>query len=130
MDHFNVFEDPLERITYHGAPLDFRLLHRSPDGRQAVFYSYKPEGVRFTEFPADLAEAIYIIEGTITVSRPDGETIAWRAGDLIHWDYEEELAVEFSPGMRSVCFFWSDRELPDFAKGEDVGDPDVERSQS
>jgi formamidase len=74
--------------------------------------------VGFTEHPADLAEAIFIIEGTITCTRPDGETIVWKAGDLIHWDYEEELAVEFSPGMRSVCFFWSDQELPDFAKGE------------
>ncbi len=113
--YFNVLTSELERIVYHGKDVDFRLLHRSDDGRQAVFFSSNAgSAIKFTERPANLAEAFYVIEGTITCTREGGETIVWGPGDLVHWPYEKEMALEYSADLKSICFFWSDEELPEF----------------
>jgi hypothetical protein len=42
----------------------------------------------------------------------------WKAGDLVYWPYDEDLSLEYSPGLRCICFFWSDEALPDFAEGD------------
>jgi uncharacterized cupin superfamily protein len=118
MPHFNVFEDTPQRSTYHGSPSEHHIIHRSPDGRHLTFYGAIPEGVRFVEFPRSLEETFYIVAGTIKCTRPGGETIIWRAGDLVYWPYEEELRLEYSAGLRCICFFWSDTPLPDFTEGE------------
>jgi uncharacterized cupin superfamily protein len=118
MPHFNVFEDTPQRSTYHGAPSEHHIIHRSSDGRHLTFYGAIPEGVRFVEFPRTLEETFYIVAGTIKCTRPGGETIVWRAGDLVYWPYDEELRLEYSAGLRCICFFWSDTALPDFTEGE------------
>ncbi len=118
MPHFNVFEDAPERSTYHGAPSEHHVIHRSPDGRHLTFYGSLPDGVRFSEFPRDLEETFYIIEGSIRCTPKGGETIVWKAGDLVYWPYDEELELEYSPRLRCICFFWSATPLPDFTEGE------------
>ncbi|HTX07324.1 MAG TPA: cupin domain-containing protein [Solirubrobacteraceae bacterium] len=118
MPHFNVFDGDTERSTYHDAPSEHHVIHRSPDGRHLTFYGRLPEGVRFSESPRDVEETFYIIEGSIRCTPKGGETIVWRAGDLVYWPYQEELDLEYSPGLRCICFFWSDVPLPDFTEGE------------
>jgi hypothetical protein len=31
--------------------------------------------------------------------------------------YDEELELEYSPGLCCICFFWSDEPLPDITGG-------------
>ena len=117
MDHLNVDRGPTIRADYHGSPTDIGIVHRSPDGRHLTFLGGIPEGVRFTEHPGDLEETFYVIEGEIRCTRPDGEVIVWGPGDLVYWPYDEELELEYSAGLRCICFFWSDGPLPDFTGG-------------
>ena len=113
MVHVSIDDPPL-RTLYHGAPNDSAVVHRSADGRHMTFYGALPNGVRFTEHPADLEETFFIIEGSIRCTRPDGEVIIWKQGDLVYWPYDEEIQLEYSPGLRCICFFWSQEPLPDF----------------
>jgi quercetin dioxygenase-like cupin family protein len=117
MPHFNVFADAIPQTEYHDAPAEVRVIHRSPDNHHITFYGALPTGVRFTEHPANVEETFYIIEGSIRCSLKGGETIEWKAGDLVYWPYDEELELEYSPGLRCICFFWSDEPLPDFTGG-------------
>jgi uncharacterized cupin superfamily protein len=118
MNHFNIFEDSVELTEYHGSPAHSHVVHRSPDGRHLTFYGALPEGVQFREFPRDLEETFYIVEGSIRCTPKNGETVVWQAGDLVYWPYDEELELEYSPGLRCICFFWSQKPLPDFTQGE------------
>jgi pimeloyl-ACP methyl ester carboxylesterase len=117
MTQLNVDRDPTIRSDYHGSPTDIGIVHRSPDGRHLTFYGAVPEGVRFTEPPGDVEETFYVIDGFIRCTRPDGATLVWGPGDLVYWPYDEELKFEYSPGLRCICFFWSDGPLPDFTGG-------------
>jgi len=117
MPHFNVFEDEIQQTTYHGKPAEVRVVHRSPDGRHLTFYGAIPEGASFTESPGDVEETFFIIEGSIHCTPKGGETSVWRAGDLVYWPYDEELELEYSPGLKCICFFWSEERLPDFTGG-------------
>ena len=118
MPHFNVFDGDPERSSYHGAPAQHHVVHRSADGRHLTFFGAIPEGVRFAEHPRNVEETFYIIEGNIRCTRSNGETLVWRAGDLVYWPYDEDLSLEYSPGLRCICFFWSEEALPDFTVGE------------
>ena len=111
MPHFNVLDEDIQRTEYHGKPAEVRVVHRSPDGRHLTFYGAIPEGARFTEPPAEGEETFYIIAGNIRCTPKDGQTIEWRAGDLVYWPYDEELELEYSPGLKCICFFWSDEAL-------------------
>jgi len=114
MRHFNVFDDVPQRIDYHGSPTDIHVVQRSPDGRHMTFYGAVPDGVRFTEVPGELEETFYIIEGTVTCTPKGGQTVVWGPGDLVYWPYDTELELEYSAGMRCICFFWSEATLPDY----------------
>jgi mannose-6-phosphate isomerase-like protein (cupin superfamily) len=113
--YLNVFEDNDEHATYHGRPNDLRMVHRSPDGRHATFFGGLPEGNAFRENAGNLEETFYIVEGEITCRLEDGEVIVWKAGDLVYWPYTEPMELEYSVGLKCICFFWSDEPLPDFA---------------
>jgi hypothetical protein len=117
MAQLNIDRDPTVRASYHGSQTDIAVVHRSPDGRHLTFYGGIPEGVHFTEYPSEAEETFYVIDGEIRCTRPDGETIVWGPGDLVYWPYDEELTLQYSPGLRCICFFWSDRPLPDFTGG-------------
>ena len=119
MPAFNVFDDQPQRTEYHGAPAEVQVIHRSSDGRHITFYGAIPEGVSFTEPPGNVEETFYMIEGTIKCTPKGGETVTWGPGDLVYWPYDEELELEYSPGLKCICFFWSDEPLPDFTGGID-----------
>src|SRR5262245_10272355 len=117
MPSFNVFEDQAQQTEYHGSPAEVQVIHRSPDGRHITFYGAIPDGVKFTEQPAEVEETFYMSEGTIQCRPKGGETVRWNAGDLVYWPYDQELDLEYSPGLKCICFFWSDEPLPDFTGG-------------
>jgi hypothetical protein len=110
--HVSVFDDEYRTTKhFHGAPMRNLLLHRSDDGRHLVFASEAPAGARFTETRDSLEEAFYILEGEARCTLPGGETLSWKAGDLVYWPYDEPMQIEYSPGSRAICFFWSDRRI-------------------
>lgn len=92
------------------------LLDNRP-GVQFLGYVGDPEGARFTEPPAGVEETFYIIAGSIRCTPRDGQTIEWRAGDLVYRPYDEELELEYSPGLKCICFVWSNEALPVFTGG-------------
>jgi uncharacterized cupin superfamily protein len=102
----------------HERPATVRPVDISPDGRHMSFYGMTPEGVRFREFAGNLGETFYLVQGEIRCTPADtGETIEWKAGDLVYWPYDREFDLEYSAGMGCVCWFWSDERLPDFTAG-------------
>jgi ethanolamine utilization protein EutQ (cupin superfamily) len=96
----------------YGAAANNLLLHRSGDGRHLVFASEIPDGAHFTETRDSLEEVQYIIKGTIRCTLESGEVLTWKAGDLVYWPYDQKMELEYSPGLHTVCFFWSERSIP------------------
>jgi quercetin dioxygenase-like cupin family protein len=118
-EQFNVFETEYTDTIYHGARNQIRVVNQTPDGRHATFAGQLPNGVTFTEHPANVEETFYIVRGTIKCTLENGETIEWREGDLVYWPYTEKMELEYSPGLLCICFFWSDEPLPNFL-GDDA----------
>jgi hypothetical protein len=112
--HFNIFAADYEETIYHGARNQIHVLQRSADGRHITFCGGLPNGVKFIEHPGPVEETFYIVRGTIKCRLADGETLKWTEGDLVYWPYEQEMELEYSPGLLCICFFWSDEPLPDF----------------
>ncbi|HWI21920.1 MAG TPA: cupin domain-containing protein [Baekduia sp.] len=118
LNSLHVFGDQGPSTIYHERPATVRPVDLSPDGRHMSFYGMTPEGVRFRELAGNLGETFYLVQGEVRCTPTDtGETIEWKAGDLVYWPYDREFDLEYSAGMGCVCWFWSDERLPDFTSG-------------